>query len=186
MDKITSWRRYKHIPDLPNVIELPQVYPDAKKVIEIKIKEYKQELKELSKKAQEIKKWTISKCSDYTKLDLLIETNQALGLGERPEKVQGHLNRLERLQLLFADKQVSNNYINKESVKDIPISEYLEFNKANKCKCIWHNDASPSLHYYPKNNTVYCFSCSKSGDIIDVIMQLNGCDFRQALKILSK
>ena len=180
------WDRYKHTPDIPNIIELPQVYPDAKKVIDVKIKEYKKELKDIKAKEQEIKKWTVSKCDDYTKLDLLIQINFALGLGERPERVQGHLNRLERLQLMFADKKVNTNYIDKESVKDILITDYLEFDRSRKRKCIWHDDNNPSMHYFPRTNSVYCFSCGKHGDIIDVVMQLHGCDFRQALKILKK
>lgn len=77
-----------------------------------------------------------------------------------------------------------NAELNVEKAKAYPITELLPI-KGNTAKCIWHNEATGSLHYYPKTNTVYCFgACGKSHDVIDVYMQLNNCDFKTAVKAL--
>jgi hypothetical protein len=196
MDDVTFWKQYdewlefflaypKHEPDTPNFREFPEVYPAGKSIVNTKLKEYKSELKRIHDKEKEIKAWTVAHCHNYTQLELLTEINLALGIGERKDIVEGHIKRLERLKIIYSNKPTSKKFIDKESVKDIPISDYLDFNRAKKCPCIWHNDKNPSLQYYPQTNTVYCWSCGASGDIIDVIQQLHGCDFKQALKILN-
>ena len=71
-----------------------------------------------------------------------------------------------------------------ENARAYPMENLLSFNKAKKALCVWHNDTDPSLHYYPKTNTVYCFSCGKYGDSIDVYRAQTGCTFTEALKKL--
>lgn len=72
-----------------------------------------------------------------------------------------------------------------KDIKDIPITHILEF-KNNKAKCIWHNEHTPSLTYYPKTNTVYCFGCGKYGDVIEVYRQLHNQSFSDSVKNLKK
>lgn len=67
--------------------------------------------------------------------------------------------------------------------KNVPITNFIKFTNS-KAKCIWHKDDTPSLHYYPKTNTVYCFGCDKSADVISVVMQLHGLSFTEAVKKL--
>lgn len=82
-------------------------------------------------------------------------------------------------------KRVYDDNTNKiQHAKNYPITRLLNF-KQNKTLCIWHKEDSPSLHYYPKTNTVHCFGCSHHGDAIDVIRQLTGCSFVEALNKLS-
>jgi len=73
----------------------------------------------------------------------------------------------------------------KEKVKVYPIDKLIDFKHKKAC-CIWHNEKTPSLTYYPKTNSVYCFGCGKYGDVIDVYRQLNNCDFKTALNELKK
>lgn len=68
--------------------------------------------------------------------------------------------------------------------KNYKITDLLKFSK-NKAKCIWHKDDSPSLTYYPHNNTVYCFGCQRAGDAIDVYMQIHSTSFKEAVKALN-
>lgn len=72
-----------------------------------------------------------------------------------------------------------------ERAKTYPITSLLEF-KHKKCPCIWHNEKTPSLSYFPKTNSVYCFGCSKYGDAVDVYRQVNGCGFKEAVDELNK
>jgi len=71
------------------------------------------------------------------------------------------------------------------TVKQLPIDSITKFT-SNKACCLWHNEKTPSMVYYPKTNSVYCFGCGKYGDTIDVYKQVHSCDFKTALKELKK
>ncbi len=70
-----------------------------------------------------------------------------------------------------------------QRAKSYPIDQLIDFKK-NKACCPFHNEKTPSLHYYRENNSVYCFGCAKYGDAIDVYRQLHNCSFKQAIKAL--
>lgn len=59
-----------------------------------------------------------------------------------------------------------------------------------KAFCPFHEDGqTPSLALYTKDNSFYCFSCGagKGGsDVISFVMKAEGCDFRQAVEIISQ
>lgn len=67
--------------------------------------------------------------------------------------------------------------------KSYPIHELVEFSKLKAC-CLWHKEKTASMHYFVKNNRVYCFGCGKGGDAIDVYKQLHGCSFKEAVSKL--
>lgn len=51
------------------------------------------------------------------------------------------------------------------------------------CKCPFgHKDNSPSMKIYDKTNTFYCFSCHKSGDLINMVQFMYGLNFQQAME----
>ncbi len=71
--------------------------------------------------------------------------------------------------------------------KNYPIPNLLKFNYEHKAQCIWHNEKTPSLHYYKDTNSVYCFGgCGRHGDAIDVYRQINNCSFKEAVKAINK
>lgn len=72
-----------------------------------------------------------------------------------------------------------------ERVKTYPIGKLVEFKQKKAC-CIWHNEKTPSMAYYPNTNTVYCFGCGKHGDVIDVYKQIHQCGFKEAVTELNK
>ena len=91
-------------------------------------------------------------------------------------------------ELKFKFKKTDNDGITDdmiEQAKQYPIKDLLGEPKMNKYLCLWHDDKNPSMHYYESTNTVYCFSCNKSGDSIDVYMELNHCEFPEAVKKLN-
>lgn len=67
-----------------------------------------------------------------------------------------------------------------ENAKLYPITDLMKFEYL-KAICPWHNEKTPSLHYYPANNRVYCFGCGKSGDAIDIYRVINNCGFKEAI-----
>lgn len=42
--------------------------------------------------------------------------------------------------------------------------------KRRKCLCPFHDDTTPSLTFYPRNNTYRCFVCDAHGGVIDLVM----------------
>lgn len=76
-----------------------------------------------------------------------------------------------------------------EAAKSVDCRTLIEFVKVGrhyKAKCLWHNDSDPSLTYYEKTNTCYCFVCGKYADAIDIVMARDNVNFKQAIKILLK
>lgn len=55
------------------------------------------------------------------------------------------------------------------------------------CLCPWHNDHHNSLVLYQNTNDehCYCFACGKGGSVLDLVMQVQNCDFQDAAKYLS-
>lgn len=68
--------------------------------------------------------------------------------------------------------------------RSFPIPELLDL-RQNKCCCPFHNEKTPSFHYYEKTNTCYCFGgCGRAYDAIDIYRKLNNCTFIEAIKKL--
>lgn len=51
--------------------------------------------------------------------------------------------------------------------------------------CPWHNDSKPSLNVNPDRQTWKCWVCDIGGDIFSFVMQQEGIEFREALKMLA-
>lgn len=65
--------------------------------------------------------------------------------------------------------------------KRYPIPRLVKVNEAGFLNCIWHNDKNPSMKYYEKTNTIYCFACARSGDAIDVYKELHFVSIKNAI-----
>jgi len=64
-----------------------------------------------------------------------------------------------------------------------PMTQLLDFSQAGKAVCPFHNEKTPSLHYYARTNTAYCFgACGKPYDAIDLYrLKHPSLTFRQAV-----
>lgn len=51
--------------------------------------------------------------------------------------------------------------------------------------CPFHDDRHPSLHIHVEGQYYKCFACGEGGDLFKFVQQMEGCDFRRALKILA-
>lgn len=82
-----------------------------------------------------------------------------------------------------------NNYQGEDTIlkaKTYPLSNFIEFTRY-KAVCPWHKEKTPSLHYYPKSNTAYCFgSCGRTYDAIDFYREAHHCGFKKAVEELNK
>ena len=68
------------------------------------------------------------------------------------------------------------------------INGYIPVKKAGKnykASCPFHSEKTPSFMISPEIQRYRCFGCEKSGDIFNFIMELEGIDFGEALKLLA-
>ncbi len=83
----------------------------------------------------------------------------------------------------------STGWVEKEEIdraNEYPIDNLLDFDRANKRLCLWHDEKTPSLSYKKSQNFVRCFGqCGKSFGAIDVYQKLNNCDFVTAVRELN-
>jgi hypothetical protein len=70
--------------------------------------------------------------------------------------------------------------------KKVPVSSFIKINRSGFATCPFHTDKTPSLKYYKKDNRWHCFSCNTGGDVIDLVMKMNGTDFVSTVKTLLK
>ncbi len=76
---------------------------------------------------------------------------------------------------------------NKLDVVDL-LSEYIKLKPAginHKGLCPFHNEKTPSFMVSRERQNWHCFGCSKGGDIFTFVQDMEGMDFREALKYLA-
>lgn len=128
-------------------------------------KDINQEIKKCNQKIQEYQEEGHEKPSIF--LEFRIEDQV-----ERKKKLQS------RIKYMNTDKK------DIETAKQVPITQFIEFNSAGFAFCVWHKEKTPSAKYYKQNNSIYCFSCARKGDVIDVVQAQHNCTLPKALKII--
>ncbi len=69
------------------------------------------------------------------------------------------------------------------------IGEYVKLEKSGKeyrGLCPFHHEKTPSFYVNPQTGLYHCFGCGASGNIFRFIMDIEGVDFKEALRILAK
>lgn len=105
----------------------------------------------------------------------------------RREEIRLRLKKCDTmLMFLSPDKNnvMANGAKDIIKAKDIPMDYLIDFNSSGSALCIWHDEKTPSMHWNRKTNRVKCFGCDMGGDTIDVVIQLQGVDFKEALGVL--
>lgn len=66
-------------------------------------------------------------------------------------------------------------------ISDVLALYHLEAGRAGFIHCPFHaGDRDASLKVYPEQNSWHCFGCGKGGSVIDFVMEMENCGFRQA------
>ena len=81
---------------------------------------------------------------------------------------------------------MNRNMISEEIKRAVTMEQLLSAYgyraKRGRMMCPFHADRNASLQIYAKNNSWYCFGCSKGGSVIDFVMAQEGCNFSTAVR----
>ena len=173
--------------------ELFEVFPEAKRIIPLKIMEWEKELHNITSIIKN-KLRTAYKQSAPENHWFWREIIKILD-GDRLAEPHRHLMRLRRQLTVAQDRKPKNGAITDERIQralavslvDIAMQR-MKLRKNGKTfvgLCPFHNEKTPSFHIYPIKNNFYCYGCQKGGNIINFIRKLDGLSFREAIEYLT-
>ena len=177
--------------------DLLNIFPEAKNIISLKIKEWEEVKTKLEK--TEIKPFL----KQARKIDDEFSRRfwkEGLKLLVNPKLIEAinNIQRLKRLKFI-ADYKPKKDRKNKaknfeaelEQARQTPIvniaSSFLQLQKAGrnyKALCPFHQEKHTSFYIYPETNSFYCFGCNQGGDVIKFTELAFNLGFKEAVEYL--
>jgi DNA primase len=74
------------------------------------------------------------------------------------------------------------------SINDV-VGQYVKLERSGsnfRARCPFHSERTPSFFISPARGTYHCFGCGVGGDIFTFIQEVEGLDFKGALKVLAE
>lgn len=177
-----SWRR--SLPRLSD-FEWLEVFPDAKKILPDKLKEWEAEKQRLIGIVK--KHLRESTPGNYWEMRVSLQVS----IIPRIEAAAKHIARLQRQIRHISGRPITGRITEADiqRAKEIPIASLLSTNlrktgKTITTTCPLHADRSPSFVIYTETNSCWCFGCQQGGDIIALTQKLHGLTFIDAVKYL--
>ena len=150
---------------------------------------YSQELPKVREQMKEFikeEKEFVIECRERGKKELQESFNKKCKV---LEKKLEHFGNIEEKKVLYEEIEKLNKRLNSdiseeeiEKAKNYPFENLIE-SKKGFALCPFHDDHHPS--FYIKNNYGYCFSCGKSVDTIQFIIETKNITFKEAVYYLN-
>lgn len=146
------------------------------------IAELKAEVMVLSAQLDEIKELSAG-CPDNEDFlyDLTIEY-----LNKKIKELNRRIRTYQFRNDALMGKEITSKSYDLEAIKQVPIEQIMPsrpiFHSPNREKyiCPLHTEKTASFTVYKDTNSWYCWGCNSFGDVIDLYMRLNNCDFQTA------
>lgn len=184
IDKLEEeWKQQKIL----SIHELLIIFPEAKQII---IRTSKQKIKQLKEQLKNIRQVQWALVDNRTKDPVNKELFQ-LWIDDEEQQRKDIFKQIKRI--IFTIQRIKNPEViptgkiteaDIAHAKEVPLENFLQINQAGFAHCPFHQDKTPSLKIYKKQNRWFCFSCNSGCDIIDLIMRQDNCDFLTAVKKL--
>lgn len=68
------------------------------------------------------------------------------------------------------------------TAKSTPIESIIKVNGYGFAKCVYHEESTPSMKVYRKDNRAYSYCCGKASDAIDIYCAVHRCTFKEAIE----
>ncbi len=69
------------------------------------------------------------------------------------------------------------------------VGEYVQLKKAGQSfrgLCPFHSEKTPSFNVHPLRQIYHCFGCGKGGDVFNFVMEMEKCEFPEAVKLVAE
>jgi DNA primase len=69
------------------------------------------------------------------------------------------------------------------------VGEYVQLKKAGqnfRGLCPFHSEKTTSFNVHPTRQIYHCFGCGKGGDVFSFVMEMEKCDFPEAIRIVAE
>jgi DNA primase len=174
--------------NLKLIKESPEIREEIYKIIESKIDDLK---KQIEKEKEEVIDWyeeNWTSANEWKK-----EKQKEKSFIIKPGFTEFELSQYETLEKslrkLSNKAKSSGRWVDPslvEKANETPIDTLMDFDRADKALCLWHNEDTPSLSLHREGNFVKCFGqCGTVHSAIDVYCKINNCDFVTAVKQLT-
>jgi hypothetical protein len=107
------------------------------------------------------------------------------------EKIDAYMGKIRKLlkELYWRERLSVSGVGGTITRNDIHMARTFDFSRLisfsnNQCLCPFHNDTRPSMVYNVHRNKVRCYSCDKTWDTIQFVMDKEGLTFPKAVKRL--
>jgi hypothetical protein len=185
-------KKFYYRPEKLTSKALLKVFPEATKIVPIKIQEYETAIHEKEKEVSSFLKGIYSLRADSFSEWFAEEFVKQFLL---PDIIvlDRNLMRLKRfLPIINPEKYTGEDLSEKiEIARNYPIHEIAQSRldlipsgKNFRALCPFHNEKTPSFYIYTESNRFYCFGCNQKDDVIALTQALYGIGFVDAVKML--
>jgi len=181
------WKEWKRTSREPRLAELLNIFPEAQDCVILFRDESEAKLNNLYKYRNRLYGF-ISNPNNVSFSDQWFWRLVAdvIFLSEIP-KLEKEIKKIERIISYRNQPAKTVDRITPEDIataKEVPLNQFLDFNRAGFTHCIFHEEKSASMKWYQDKNRFVCFGCNQKGDSVDIIMKLYNLTFLDAIRKL--